>query len=444
MEREVESPDAAVKPRKKGIYYGWKVLAAGSAITTIGSIHSPVVSVFFLPLQRELELSRAALSFVFSLARIEGGIEGPLVGWMIDKQGPRIPVLIGTLLSGIGMLALSQVNSTLGFLLVYTGLVALGFQMGYLQVMHAAANIWFVKYRTRAMSIFSSSVRLGPAVFTPILGVIVDLWDWRTGAILTGVFVLVTALPLTYFIKRSPESMGLLPDGADPEDLESPPDGAKADSGQGEQKETPRIHMPEDFEFKEAMRTPAWWILALTTTVRTSNNGVFQVHFIPIFVWKDVTETTAAFMVGLTQLIATPMILAVGWLGDRWSKKAILVLAHFVLGSSFIVLIFVEQTWGIYMFMVMFAFGANVAPANYSIIGDYFGRKSFARLRGVLNSLGIIGMGTTVLAGWVFDATDSYAYFLFGTAVFSAIAGITVIFFLHKPSRPVARNASAT
>lgn len=446
MEREVESPEAAVKPRKKGIYYGWKVLAAGSAITTIGSIHSPVVSVFFLPLQRELELSRAALSFVFSLARIEGGIEGPLVGWMIDKQGPRIPVIIGTLLSGIGMLALSQVNSTLGFLLVYTGLVALGFQMGYLQVMHAAANIWFIRYRTRAMSIFSSSVRLGPAVFTPILGVIVDLWDWRTGAILTGIFVLVTALPLTYFIKRSPESMGLLPDGADPEELEPPPDRAgseEANSGQSKQKETPRLQMPEDFEFKEAMRTPVWWILALTTTVRTSNNGVFQLHFVPIFVWKDITERDAAFMVGLTQLIATPMILGVGWLGDRWSKKAILVLAHFILGSSFLVLIFVEQRWGLYLFMVMFAFGANVAPANYSIIGDYFGRKSFARLRGVLNSLGIIGMGTTVLAGWVFDATDSYAAFLFGTAVFSAIAGVTVIFFLHKPSRPGAKSAPA-
>ncbi len=445
MEREVESPDAAVKPRKKGIFYGWKVLAAGSAITTIGSIHSPVVSVFFLPLQRELDLSRAALSFIFSLARIEGGIEGPLVGWMIDKQGPRIPVIIGTLLSGIGMLVLSQVNNTLGFLLVYTGLVALGFQMGYLQVMHAAANIWFVKYRTRAMSIFSSSVRLGPAVFTPIMGVLVDVWDWRTGAILTGFFVLVTALPLTYFIKRSPESMGLLPDGADPEELEPPPDGEgskEADPGQSEQKETLRLQMPEDFEFKEAMRTPVWWILALTTTVRTSNNGVFQVHFVPIFVWKDITETTAAFMVGITQLIATPMILGVGWLGDRWSKKAILVLAHFVLGSSFLVLIFVEQTWGIYLFMVMFAFGANVAPANYSIIGDYFGRKSFARLRGVLNSLGIIGMGTTVLAGWVFDATNSYAAFLFGTAVFSAIAGVTVIFFLHKPSRPGAKSAS--
>jgi MFS family permease len=190
-----------------------------------------------------------------------------------------------------------------------------------------------------------------------------------------------------------------------------------------------------DFEFKEAMRTPAWWIIALTTTVRTTNNGVFQVHFIPIFVWKGFSELGAATMVGMTQLLATPLILLVGWLGDRWSKKAILVVAHVCLGLSLVVLTLVDSDWGVYVFVMLFAFGANVAPANYSIIGDYFGRKTFARLRGVLNSLGIIGMGTTVLAGWVFDATQSYGAFLLGTSAFSAAAAITVFTFLHKPVR---------
>ena len=413
-------------PRRKSRYYGWRVLTAGTAISAIGSVHSPVVSVFFLPLQRELQIGRAALSFLFSLARIEGGIEGPLVGWLIDKQGPRIPVVIGILLSGLGMLALSRVDTTLEFVVVYTVLVALGFQMGYLQVMHAVANIWFIRYRTRAMSVLSSSVRLGPAVFTPMLGVIVDWWDWRTGAWLVGLFVLATALPLTYFIKRSPESMGLLPDGASPEDLE--------DSTGGQSSGTINETLV-DFEFKEAMRTPAWWIIALTTTVRTTNNGVFQVHFIPIFVWKGFSELGAATMVGMTQLLATPLILLVGWLGDRWSKKAILVVAHVCLGLSLVVLTLVDSDWGVYVFVMLFAFGANVAPVNYSIIGDYFGRKTFARLRGVLNSLGIIGMGTTVLAGWVFDATQSYGAFLLGTSAFSAAAAITVFTFLHKPVR---------
>ena len=53
----------------------------------------------------------------------------------------------------------------------------------------------------------------------------------------------------------------------------------------------------------------------------------------------------------------------------------------------------------------------------------------------LLNSLGIIGMGTTVLAGWVFDATQSYGAFLLGTSAFSAAAAITVFTFLHKPVR---------
>ena len=159
------------------------------------------------------------------------------------------------------------------------------------------------------------------------------------------------------------------------------------------------------------------------------------VHFVPIFVWKGLSELGAASMVGLTQLMAAPLILFVGWLGDRWSKKAILMSAHVALGLSFIVLTFVDDPWGLYVFMLIFAFGANVAPANYSIIGDYFGRKTFARLRGVLNSLQVIGMGTVVLAGWVFDVTQSYAAFLVGTSGFCVVAAAVVFLFLRKPTR---------
>ena len=83
-------------------------MAAGSTITMVGSVHSSVVSVFFLPLTRELEIGRAALSLLFSLARLEGGIEGPLVGWIIDRRGPRLPIFVGALLGGTGLIALPR------------------------------------------------------------------------------------------------------------------------------------------------------------------------------------------------------------------------------------------------------------------------------------------------------------------------------------------------
>ena len=140
-------------------------------------------------------------------------------------------------------------------------------------------------------------------------------------------------------------------------------------------------------------------------------------------------------MVGLVALTATPFILAVGWLGDRWSKKAILVYGQLAVAISLVVLNFVGGVWALYVFVLMFAFGANISPANYSILGEYFGRTAFARLRGILNSLGVIGMGTTVLAGWVFDRTESYSYFISGTTIFAVLAAIVMLLFLHKPNR---------
>ena len=54
-----------------------------------GGLHNYGFTVFFLPLSQDLNLSRAATSLAFSLARAEGALEGPFVGYLIDRFGPR-------------------------------------------------------------------------------------------------------------------------------------------------------------------------------------------------------------------------------------------------------------------------------------------------------------------------------------------------------------------
>jgi hypothetical protein len=68
-------------------------------------------TIFFLPLTQELGLSRAATSLVFSLARAEGAVEGPLSGYLIDRFGPRPMMLAGVILSGVGYMLLAGVES---------------------------------------------------------------------------------------------------------------------------------------------------------------------------------------------------------------------------------------------------------------------------------------------------------------------------------------------
>ena len=110
-----------------GVYYGWWVLAACCLLALFtGGIFYRGFTVFFLPIQREFNLSRASTSLIFSLATAEGGIGGPFVGWLIDRLGSRPLILVGGLLAGLGFMVLSFVNGYFSFLIVYVGIVSVG------------------------------------------------------------------------------------------------------------------------------------------------------------------------------------------------------------------------------------------------------------------------------------------------------------------------------
>ncbi|HTF91954.1 MAG TPA: hypothetical protein VK632_02855, partial [Verrucomicrobiae bacterium] len=72
------------------IFYGWHMVGLVSAIRVVGGgLHQFGFTVFFLPISQDLGISRAATSLAFSLSRAQGAIEAPLVGYLIDRYGPR-------------------------------------------------------------------------------------------------------------------------------------------------------------------------------------------------------------------------------------------------------------------------------------------------------------------------------------------------------------------
>ena len=78
----------------RGAIYGWRMVAAGCAMRMLGGgFHLYGFTIFFLPITNELGLSRAATSLVFSLARAEGAIEGPLAGYVYDRHQRYAPLM---------------------------------------------------------------------------------------------------------------------------------------------------------------------------------------------------------------------------------------------------------------------------------------------------------------------------------------------------------------
>ncbi len=143
-----------------------------SAIRIVGGgLHQFGFTVFFLPISQDLGISRAATSLAFSLSRAQGAIEAPLVGYLIDRYGPRPIIVTAVFLAGVGYILLSWVTSYTGFMVVYLGVICLAFVAGFVHSPMVVANSWFIRQRAPAMTVVSAAVPIGGALISPLLAI---------------------------------------------------------------------------------------------------------------------------------------------------------------------------------------------------------------------------------------------------------------------------------
>ncbi|HEX2929222.1 MAG TPA: MFS transporter [Candidatus Binatia bacterium] len=402
----------------RGLFYGWRMVAAGCAMRMLGGgFHLYGFTIFFLPITNELGLSRAATSLVFSLARAEGAVEGPLAGYLIDRYGPRPMMLAGVMLSGVGYMMLSTVNSYYSLLFVYLGIISLSFSAGFMHSPMVLANSWFIRRRALAMTLISSAIGIGGTLITPLLALSVQAWGWRYGAFIAGIGLIIAGVPIALLIKRSPESMGLLPDGAPSSVTET-----------REQRGTRSVdaHTPQgeiDFSLKQAMRTLAFWMLILATTTRVGVYNAITVHFVPIMVWRGASEARAAAMLATMALMSLPAHLLVGWIADYVYKPFLMAACMVVGAGALYILAYGEGEWALWTFTLLFTIVEAIFPVGWATVGDFFGRKSFATIRGSMSFFYLWGPALgPVITGAVYDRHQSYAPLMAALIVTSLVA----------------------
>ena len=206
---------------KGRIFYGWWIVILGSLISAIGpGILYYGFTVFFLPLKRDFGASSAAIALLYGAARLEGGIEGPIVGHLIDKLGPRVMIFAGASMAGVGLILLATTHSFWSFFFIYIFIVSLGYNAGFWHPLITAANSWFIRHRGVGFSCISAAGGLGGMVMAPLLSYVILNFGWRAGAISAGLIILMVVLPASLPIHRSPEVMGLHPDGEAPRKTE--------------------------------------------------------------------------------------------------------------------------------------------------------------------------------------------------------------------------------
>jgi MFS family permease len=431
---EAEAGAENEKPRRKKRFYGWNIVIASAFTNGFGgSVHWQGFTVFFIPISQSLGLTSAQTAIPFALSRAENGVIGPLTGWLLDRYGVRRLMLFGTIMTGVGYIWLAQTNTFLAFLLVYLFVISIGASSSFMQASTSALNTWFSRRRGMVMSINSAAFRLGGAFMVPLLSVAVLKWGWQTAALWVGIGTIVFIAPITLVYKRSPESIGVGPDGDPIKRRPQVPAGGRSPGANAEAE----IWDEDDWTPREAIRTRAFWILATGTVLRMSVHGTIFVHFVPILVWKGETQQMAANLIGLLALCSVPLILLFGWISDRLGRTRLLAGCYASAAVSLALLNFVDGTWPIFVAMLLFTGTEIGSGLNWALVGDLFGRRRFATIRGLLspiyNSALLI---TPVAAGWVKDTTGSYEIVLFvgaGLLIGAAFTFLSIKKPTHEP-----------
>jgi len=395
-------------------------VAAGFGIEAlIGGLMFHAYGAYVVVLREEFGWSKTMLSAAFSMARAESGIFGPIQGWLTDRFGPRALIRTGMTIFAIGFMLFSQINSPVMFFLTFF-LMAVGSSLGGYLPVGVAIVAWFRRRRSLALSISSTGMPVG-GLLTQLVALAMTGIGWRWTAFASGVLILLVALPLSGLVRHRPEPFGLHPDG-------EPPAPSPAT--------TTRVRS-EDFTAGEAVRTAAFWYIALGHGAALLVVSAVMVHLI-----VHVTERLgyslhqgAAVLVLMTVMQGVGQI-AGGLTGDRFSKRAIVVACMIGHALGLLLLASATSLWMIVAFAVVHGLAWGVrGPLMSAIRADYFGSQSFGTITGFSSMIVMFGMmGGPLIAGILADRTGSYET---GFRVLAALAALGSIFFTfaRRPTR---------
>lgn len=341
---------------------------------------------------------------------------------MIDKRGPRLMVLVVSILLGITCVLMGFVHSAL---MLCLGFIALRFfgQGSLSLVSGTMINQWWVRRRgtVRGISGVATSL-LALSVLPALVKWLIHAVGWRaTYGILGAVLILIMA-PLGYILfRRRPEDHGLLPDG-----------GTVMDKAAGAE-----WVAEVNFTLSEAMQTPIFWTLALgTATMSMLGTGlIFHMESIVTDQGLPAAIAAAVFVpLGLTQaLLRFPF----GVLIDRICPRLIIAFGLIIQA----IILWMASRLG--STLLAYAFGATFGvmqvawgTAGAVMWAKFFGREHLGSITSVAMSIAIVGtaLGPVVMA-LARDFMGSYAPLFNLVALLPLI--LAVVNVVVRPPQPL-------
>ncbi|XP_048846613.1 monocarboxylate transporter 6-like isoform X1 [Brienomyrus brachyistius] len=169
--------------------WGWVVLIATSVVLALTVAFPSCLGIFYTELQTEFEASNTETSWVPSIMTATLHAGGPLCSVLVERYGCRATVMIGGVLSGLGMAA-SSFTSTLTELYITAGVITgLGFCFCFQPAVTMMGH-YFVRRRAFANAMSSTGTAIGLSVLPLLSHFLLSQLDWRGSFLVLGAILL--------------------------------------------------------------------------------------------------------------------------------------------------------------------------------------------------------------------------------------------------------------
>ena len=424
---EPTMPDlASALAKRLSFYYGWVVVAVTGLLGFSAVSFGPgVLGTLFVPMSDELHWSRTAVSGALMAGSVFVVIIGPLSGRMVDRYGVRPVAVASAAVMAISLIGLGFVNSILMFYVFFGAGYALFTGVSRVAVSANTAK-WFVRRRGIATSVSNASGALGFVVLPLLATVAMQQWGWRAGWIVLGVPMLALVVPATVLLlKGEPSDVGQLIDGDRTED-----EGRRVNRlGRSAASEV-------QWTLREALHTPALWMLTIVLGLQALSTGGVQIHLIPHLRDQGFSPTIAVVSYTLGGTFHALSAFVWGPIADRietrfvYAAGSILMVLHvlsIILASAIypvLSVIVIGVTMGV-------AFGATAMVMRIAY-ANYFGRQSAGTIQGAVVPIQmILGGSGALIAGLMYDAIGGY---LVSFTLFMGLIVVTIPIFLLTPT----------
>ena len=409
------------------LFYGWTIVAvmaaSGAVSMAMGSLN---FGLFIKPMGDDLGIGRASFGWAQTARHSASSVTSPIIGWLIDRFGSRVMLPVATLATGAAMVGLAYMSLPWHLITLFAVMGLVGMSGPGALVTSVPVLKWFVRERGRAIAFTSLGIPIGAVLFVPLTQFLIDGVGWQTAWVVLAIIGVAVIVPLSaVFVRRQPEDMGLLPDGA-----ASPSTG---DNG-------PRGREPADevsWTVQEAIRTSTLWRLVVVFCAVQLAVGTVALHRIAAFMDRGLDPTLISFATAFDAVCAGASTFVFGMLVRRVPARFLGGLGFSMLATASVMTVYATNLPIMFISMAIFGLGIGGMMFLQSFIwADYFGRESVGSIRGLVNPINLVvgGLGAPA-AGYVRDITGSYdpAWWA-GVALMTFAAVLTVV--TPPPKKP--------